>query len=435
MSKKIIYGELNEEYSLDKISPGEARAMIDEAYNVNARDVFEEAIDSDYLYKISGPFAKGGDIVRNRRMYPSRVLKTAIDEAMPKLRKGKFCGELDHPQGYDPRNGSLKNTAIRFTRLYMDGDTAMYEGIITTSSKGQELARLLESGVGAGVSTRGYGTTNTKDVGDQRVSVVQEGYELLGIDAVLANSALVADNINVESDEEVDESEDTNKGGKVMTLEELREKYPDVVKSLEEGLETDLEKEFEGKVAKKIEEKKDDIRKDILENDESIVALRNVAKEVREAIKPLSEDIESDELDEMKTTLAEKDSAIEKLENTVKTLKAEKKELEEELKEEEEKEKVEEALEEKVKGHQYEKQLRNRLADVKSVEDLEERFDKEVKDINELVESLDIDIPTGSGITETEDDEDDEEGEEDIDEVKENERRLAGLAKNEGGSK
>ena len=63
MSKEILYGELNEEYSLDKISPGEARAMIDEAYNVNARDVFEEATDSDYLYKISGPFARGGEIL------------------------------------------------------------------------------------------------------------------------------------------------------------------------------------------------------------------------------------------------------------------------------------------------------------------------------------------------------------------------------------
>jgi hypothetical protein len=430
MSKEILYGELNEEYSLDKISPGEARAMIDEAYNVNARDVFEEATDSDYLYKISGPFARGGDIVRNDRMYPTRVLKVAIDEAMPKLRKGKFCGELDHPQGYDPRNGSLRNTAIRFTRLYMDGDTAMYEGIITTSSKGRELARLLESGVGAGVSTRGYGSTNMKDVGDQRVAVVQEGYELLGIDAVLANSALVADNINVEG-EEVTESEDNNKGGKEMTLEELREKYPELVQSLEENLEEGLEKDFEQKVAKEIEERKDSIRKDILENDESIVALRNVAKEVREAIEPLSEDMANKELEEAKTKLSEKETEISNLKTEVKTLKAEKKELEEKLEEEEQKEKVEEALEEKVAGHKFEKQLRNRLADVKTVEELEERFEDEVADINEIVESLDIDVPAGSGITESEEDEEDE----DIDEVKANERRLAGLAKNEGGSK
>ena len=90
-------------------------------------EVNDPATPSYKLLTIRGTASKGGFLNKNRRVYPSTTLNKAVERAQAAIAKGKLLGEVDHPDG----QGSLANTAIKYTKLWMEGDMMLYEGEVS----------------------------------------------------------------------------------------------------------------------------------------------------------------------------------------------------------------------------------------------------------------------------------------------------------------
>lgn len=383
------------------------------------------------LLKLRGTASRGGVVNRNNRMYPTSVLNKAVEKAQSKIRRGKFVGELDHPEW---GSGSLSGIAIKYTKLWMEGDYMRFEADVLPTEKGRQLETLLRSGIKPGISTRGYGSVDAREINGRRVLVVKDDYELAGIDAVLEESNQYAGISSFES-----------KGGLEMelTVEKLRKDYPDLVKAIEDEvreavkteesktIRADLEKEFEQKVASALEAKKEswmeEARKSVMESDE-VKQMKTIVDAVVEAVKPVLPAQTKEDLDAaLKAENETLKSEVQKKDEKVNQLEQENKDLKSKIEERETRDKVLAKVEEKVKGHRFESILRERLAECKTEEDVEKKFETEVKFIEKLVESKDV--PKGTG--EQDEDKDDKPT---LDEVRQRQRALAGI-KEEGGSK
>ncbi len=378
------------------------------------------------LLTISGVASKGGVVNKNNRLYPTSVLVKATEKAQDAIRKGKLLGEVDHPEDY----GSLGRTAIKFTKLYMQGDDMLFEGEVLATKAGEHLALLLRSGVGVGISTRGYGSVRPIDGPDGTIYEVQPDYELKGIDCVLEASNEFGKVANFESKEG---------GGKrvKLTMEMLQNDYPElyakVVESVKEQtkkeMQESLEKDFELKVSQAIEEKKEELmakaKKEVMESEE-IVQLKAIVEAVVNAVKPMMPEAKTkEELDaELVKANESLQAQIDTLNGIVETLKEEKAQAEKALEEQETAKKVAEKIDELVKGHRFEKALRQKLEACKTVDEVQKCFESEEAFIASLVENTIV--PTGSGKVKNED-------EEMLSEEIKRQRRLAGLT--EGGGK
>ena len=249
------------------------------------------------LLKIRGVGSRGGVVNSNNRMYPTDVLAKAVEEANSKVSKGKFVGELDHPE---VGRGSLANIAMKFTRLWMEGDELKYEADVLPTAKGHQLETLIRAGVIPGMSTRGFGGLDEQEINGRSVFVVESDFELAGIDAVLEESNQFAGIASYES-----------KGGTEMdlTLEKLKSDYPELVIAMTEEIEeqltetirADLEAEFEQKVAAALEAKKEgwmeEAQKEAMESDE-VKGLKAIVDAVVEAVQPVLQIETKEETDE-----------------------------------------------------------------------------------------------------------------------------------------
>lgn len=382
-----------------------------------------EAVNPYKLLTIRGTASRGGVVNKNQRMYPTPVLAKATEMAQAAIRKGKLLGEVDHPD----EAGSLENAAIKYTKLWMEGDTVLFEGEVLATKRGEHLALLLRSGVGVGISTRGYGSVRPIDGPNGTFYEVQPDYELKGIDCVLEESNEFGKVANFESLE----------GGKEMelTLEMLQNDYPELYKQVEavvaeqtaKGMKESLEKEFEQKVAQALEDKKADFiaeaKNDVMESEE-VKQLKAIVEAVLTAVKPLiPEEKTKEELDAELVTANEALTAqVESLQGIVNTLNEEKASAEKALAEQELAKKVGEKIDSLVEGHRFEKALRAKLEACKTEEEVQSMFESETVFIAFVTEGLDI--PKGAGKVK-------DENKETIDEATARQRRLAGLK--EGG--
>lgn len=189
-----------------------------------------EADEGSSLVKIEGIGSRGDVVNKNGRYYPTEVLKRAVEAAQTAVAEGSFTGELEHPES---GLGSLERTAIRYTRLWMEGSDMRFEGVVLNTPAGRILRELMEGGVKIGVSTRGTGRVRwtTEDDFMPNVALVEE-LQLYGLDAVKmpSNEAGMA-----KLKESIEGLEEPHKEDESMNLEELRAQYPDLVKQIEES--------------------------------------------------------------------------------------------------------------------------------------------------------------------------------------------------------
>lgn len=158
------------------------------------------------LHRIKGTASRGNFVNKNGRMYPTRVLEKAVSKAQESIKRGKLLGEVDHPE----ESGTLEKAAIKYTKLWMDGDVMLFEGDVIATKKGEHLALLLNSGIGVGISTRGYGSVRPVEQGNDTIYEVQDDYELKGIDCVLEESNVFGKVSNFESKEPDADAEDAD---------------------------------------------------------------------------------------------------------------------------------------------------------------------------------------------------------------------------------
>lgn len=398
---------------------------------IEIQEITEGEDDGLKLLKIKGTASRGDVWNKNKRMYPTKVLKKVAEKVQSSIKKGKMTGQLDHPSWLD--GGGLKGTAIRFTNMWMDSNDLRFEGNVIPTTPGKELAVLLKSKVGVGMSTRGYGTmlpfkkSNGKE--DLEKMVVQDDYELLGVDAVLNESnqySKIAQFEHKEGGKNVDE----------LTLEMLKSDHPELVEAIKQEVSADLEKDFDQKVADAVEAKTEEVKeaaKQEVMDSEEVKGMQEFINNIVESVKPLmpgqkeyEESKNQKEIDDLKTQVKSLEEANKEAVKQAEELKAEKEA-------EAIKQKVIAHVDEKVKGHRFAEQLKLKLKDCASVEEVDSKFDEEVDYITSLV--ADKEDPKGSGNVPDKKEDDDTKLNTELDEAKERQRKLAGLSENKEGGK
>lgn len=353
---------------------------------------------------------------RNGRVYPVEVMRRAVDAVQGLISEGEFTGELDHPE-YNP-HGSLKDTAFRFTSLYMEGDLVKFKASVLETSAGQNLLQLLRGGVKVGMSTRGIGNVSYEEINDEEVMVVDNDYELFGVDAVKMPSSVEGVMKLRESLEEA-LSERINVSKPELTLAALRESHAELVAQIK------ADALAEAKVADK------DARITALEADVArLTGERDAAAEKFESVK-------KSVLGEQATPNADETSVslkIDQLLESNQTLQARLDEREEADRERAAQVKLDgelkEAFETALKDSPHAEKLRKSVDPLKfeSVEKLSEQ----VAFYNTLLEGTAPKSPTprGGGIVEGAETPEDADDTEPLDEATKRQYRLAGLSIN-----
>lgn len=146
--------------------------------------LFEQVIlqeNNVKTYKIVGPFIECNITNRNKRIYPSAVVKPQIDSFQKLISEGRAVGELNHPNSLeiDPKNIALKILKLNFDAS--SNNIVLGEAKICTTPNGMIVRALIDDGVKLGVSSRGAGTL--------KGNIVQGDYKFISEDIVWDPSA------------------------------------------------------------------------------------------------------------------------------------------------------------------------------------------------------------------------------------------------------
>ena len=132
---------------------------------------------------IEGVFMQSESKNRNGRMYPKKVMESAVKKYIKEqVSKGRAVGELNHPDG---PTINLDKVSHRITNLEFEGNNVVGKALILNTPMGKVVKGLIEGGVQLGVSSRGMGSLETKN----DMSVVKNDYHLATIDIVQDPSA------------------------------------------------------------------------------------------------------------------------------------------------------------------------------------------------------------------------------------------------------
>jgi len=128
------------------------------------------------------------EVNQNKRMYPSRVIKKAMQECQERINRKSFYGEMDHPvpKGIDHFD-QIRQTQVSLERVshYIRdyefvGNKMMGEIETASTPKGQILFGLLKDKSGVGMSMRGM--AELKKIND--VNEVQDPLVIIAYDSV-----------------------------------------------------------------------------------------------------------------------------------------------------------------------------------------------------------------------------------------------------------
>jgi len=125
-------------------------------YTDNKLEVLTEERDGKKSYAIEGIFMQAEAKNRNGRIYPRRVMESAVgkyntEQVVP----GRAVGELNHPEG---PTVNLDKVSHKIESLNWSGNNVMGKATILATPMGEVVKGLLDGGVKLGVSTRGMGS-------------------------------------------------------------------------------------------------------------------------------------------------------------------------------------------------------------------------------------------------------------------------------------
>lgn len=238
------------------------------------------------VVRLRGKFAEADVPTKNRRVYGRKLWEDNIKRLKESMSAKGVKGELDHPHDGKTR---LSRCALYLTDLELKENGEVWGEIEIFPDKpgtpAAQLHSILESGGSVGVSSRGFGLTETDQKGN---TIVKEGtYRLDAFDAV--EDPAVGDAYPKVYHEDVQNDE-----GEEMTLEELKSKHPELVSAIAE--EASKRALAEGKrsiaqdVAETVERKVASIREDVkreLLADPSVALSKSIVEEIAERIRPL----------------------------------------------------------------------------------------------------------------------------------------------------
>jgi hypothetical protein len=182
--------------------------------------------ESDDITKFEAIAQEADKKNKNNRIYPKKVLQSALDALRPKLKKKEVFAMSDHPNWME--GPKISRIAAVINEAYLNSDNkVVIKGTFLDNEAANEVKALLKAGVKVGVSARGYGDYDIDE--KKKAMIFKEGYEIEGWDFVVYPAA----NAKVTHFE----SENTNSKEEITmeirTLDGLRAAYPELVASLE----------------------------------------------------------------------------------------------------------------------------------------------------------------------------------------------------------
>lgn len=130
-------------------------------------------------YKIKGIFMEADTCNRNNRMYPKKVMESALKSYQKLIDEKRSLSELNHPS--NPQV-NLDKVSHLITKLEFadDGKKVFGEAKVLGTPMGQIVKEFLKEGVKLGVSSRALGSVVMKE----GVNIVQPDFRLNAIDIV-----------------------------------------------------------------------------------------------------------------------------------------------------------------------------------------------------------------------------------------------------------
>ena len=122
--------------------------------------------------KFRGVFSEAERPNGNKRIYGKTLLEREVKKLQKQIGDRRLLGELDHPSDEIVHLGNVSHV---ITGLNMQGNHVMGEGEVLNTPAGKVLAELLKAGVKLGISSRGTGSVESKElVSEARAPIVEE---------------------------------------------------------------------------------------------------------------------------------------------------------------------------------------------------------------------------------------------------------------------
>lgn len=128
--------------------------------------------------KLAGTAGRVDEVNKNKRLYPRKVLESAIGNLSEKINNRELVGALDHPTN---SNNLLSQASHLITKLWIDKNEILWEAEVLPTPAGTILRNLIDADVRVGISSRGEGSLVQNDDG---TSTVSEDYRLVTFDIV-----------------------------------------------------------------------------------------------------------------------------------------------------------------------------------------------------------------------------------------------------------
>ncbi len=143
-------------------------------------EVLEESKEG--VMRLRLPFLAGDLVSENKRRYPKKVLKTAVEELQGRLARRDVYGASSHPKG-SPELNDVSHL-IESVDFFEDGKDSLAWAIIKVlpTSKGKDVQAIIKNGGRLGVSSRGLGTVKTAADG---IDEVQDDFRIQSFDFTL----------------------------------------------------------------------------------------------------------------------------------------------------------------------------------------------------------------------------------------------------------
>ena len=143
-------------------------------------EMLTESKNGKKNHYIEGIFMTSEKENRNKRIYPRKVMESAVNKyTEEQVKKGRAVGELNHPEG---PTINLDKVSHKIESLKWEGINVIGKAKLLDTPMGSIAKQLIDGGVQLGVSTRGMGSLNTR-----------EGKNYVGDDFTLAAVDIVQD--------------------------------------------------------------------------------------------------------------------------------------------------------------------------------------------------------------------------------------------------
>ena len=154
-------------------------------FDIPKYQIAESMKENDGKLVVKGVLQRADAKNQNGRVYPREILtREAKNYNENFIQQKRAMGELDHP---DSSVVNLQNVSHNITEMHFEGLNLLGTVEILTTPAGKILRELFKNGIKLGISSRGMGSVETVDEGDdgeQPIMKVGDDFELIAFDFV-----------------------------------------------------------------------------------------------------------------------------------------------------------------------------------------------------------------------------------------------------------